>query len=64
MTLNSFYGQNEFLYQQSLCLFFTGEPQFTTDSVKQVRERLEMNLPLAQGIGPDTWTRFTALWTN
>jgi len=24
------------------------------------RER-EMNLPLAQGIGPDTWTGFTAL---
>jgi len=24
----------------------------------------EMNLPLAQGIDPDTWTGFTALWTD
>jgi len=37
--------------------------QFHCSYNDRERER-EMNLPLAQGIGPDTRTGFTALWTD
>jgi len=46
---------------------FQGEITSISRVKREMRERereSEMNLPLAQGIGSDTWTGFTALWTD